>query len=247
MTEQKAPHLFIATPMYGGMCTGVYAKSMMAVPSTLTSHGISVTIRFVMNNSLIQAARNQLADMFMDDELATHLMFIDADIEFDAMDIIHMVNADVDVIGGVYPRKRIAWDKVREAIAAGVPDDKLDLHTGDMVVSMMKDAREATVKATEPFEVKGLGTGFMMVKKSVFERLQPHVDTFLDDNDKVIHEYFSLMKDPETGRQMSEDYTFCYQCRKHGMKIHIAPWAAFTHVGSYEFKGSPVRMYKDEK
>lgn len=237
--------IFIATPMYGGMCTGAYAKSMMSVPGTMVNHNIAVSIRFVMNNSLIQAARNQLADIFMDDEYATHMMFIDADIEFDPMDIVHMINADLDVIGGVYPKKRIAWNRVRAAVEAGVPDDKLELHTGDMVINMLADAREATVKATEPFEVKGVGTGFMLIKKSVFERLQPHVDTYLDDDDKKIYEYFSLMKNPESGKQMSEDYTFCYKCRQIGIPIHIAPWAAFSHVGTYEFKGSPVRTYKD--
>jgi hypothetical protein len=231
--------------MYGGMCTGAYAKAMMSVPGTMVNNNISVGIRFVMNNSLIQSARNQLADIFMDDKDSTHLMFIDADIEFDPMDIIHMINADVDVIGGVYPKKRIAWHRVREAIEAGVPDNKLELHTGDMVVNMLEGASQATVKADEPFEVKGVGTGFMLIKRSVFERLQGVVDTYLDDDEKVIHEYFALMKDPESGKQMSEDYTFCMMCRKIGIKIYIAPWAAFSHVGTYEFKGSPVRTYKD--
>lgn len=239
--------IFIATPMYGGMCTGAYAKSMMSVPGTMVNHGIAVAIRFVMNNSLIQSARNQLADIFMDDTDSTHMMFIDADIEFDPMDIIHMIKADVDVIGGVYPKKRIAWHRIRQAIEAGVPDDKLELHTGDMVVNMLEGASEATVKATEPFEVKGVGTGFMLIKRSVFERLQGVVDTYLDDDEKVIHEYFSLIKEPETGKQLSEDYAFCMMCRKAGIKIHIAPWAAFSHVGTYEFKGSPVRTYKDTK
>lgn len=246
MIDLKDVKLFIATPMYGGMCTGGYAKSMMHVPSTLTANGVSVTVRFVMNNSLIQAARNQLADLFMDDD-ATHLMFIDADIEFDASDILHMIQADVDVIGGVYPRKKIAWNRVRMAIEAGVPDEKMEEHTGDMVVHMLDDAKEVTVKASEPLEVKGVGTGFMLIKRSVFERLQKIVDTFLDDDDNEVYEYFKLLTHPETGKQMSEDYTFCYLCRKAGMKVYIAPWAAFTHIGTYEFKGSPVRMYKDLK
>lgn len=241
------PRIFIATPMYGGMCTGAYTKSIMHVPITLTQHGVAVSFHFIMNNSLIQSARNQLADIFMRDELATHLMFIDADIEFDAMDILHMLNADVDVIGGIYPRKMIAWNRVREAIAAGVPDKELGHYTGDMVVSLLGDVDSLTVKATEPFPVKGIGTGFMMIKKSVFERLQSKVDTYLDDDSKTIHEYFTLIKDPETGKQLSEDYAFCLMCRQLGIPIHVAPWAAFSHIGTYEFKGAPIRSYKDKQ
>lgn len=239
--------IFFATPMYGGMCTGAYTKSMMFIPGVLTSQGIAVGLRFVMNNSLIPEARNQLAGLFLEDKEATHMMFIDADIEFDATDILHMINADVDVIGGVYPRKKIVWEKVHEAALAGVPPDKLEEHTGDMVVHMLEDAVSATVKATEPFEVKAVGTGFILIKRSVFERLIGNVDTYLNDDSEVVHNFFPLMKNPETGKQMSEDYSFCYLCRQNGIKIHIAPWAAFSHVGTYEFKGSPIRIYKDNK
>lgn len=245
MTNEKLTKIFIATPMYGGMCTGAYTKSMMHVPGVLTQQGVAVGMRFVMNNSLIQSARNQLADLFLKDEDATHLMFIDADIEFDATDILHMINADVDVIGGAYPRKKIAWTRVREAVLAGVPDEKLEEHTGDMVIHMLGDIESAVVKATEPFEVKGIGTGFMLIKRDVLERLKGKVDTYLDDDGNTIHEYFFLKKSPETGKQMSEDYTFCQVCRENGIKIYMAPWAAFAHVGTYEFRGAPIRIYKD--
>jgi hypothetical protein len=229
------------------MCTGAYTTSLLDVPGVLGHHGIQVGVWFVMNNSLIQSARNHLADLFLKNKEFTHMMFIDADIGFEAIDIIHMINADVDVIGGVYPRKKIAWNRVRDAIAAGVPDDKLPEHTGDMVIHMLDDADKAIVKAGEPFEVKGIGTGFMLIKREVFEKLIGVVDTYVNDDEEVENEFFFLKKHPENGKQLSEDYTFCHVCRENGIKVYIAPWAAFSHVGTYEFKGSPVRMYKDLK
>ena len=36
---------------------------------------------------------------------ATHLMFIDADINFDCIDILHMLQHDKDIIVGAYQRK----------------------------------------------------------------------------------------------------------------------------------------------
>jgi len=242
---EKPIKIFLATPMYGGMCTGLYTKSMLNIPGVLGNTGIQVSIRFIMNNSLIQSARNDLADMFLKEEDCTHMMFIDADIEFEATDILHMLKADVGVIGGVYPRKKIAWNRVRDAIESGVPDDKLELHTGDMVVNMLDDATSATVKASEPFKVKGVGTGFMLVKREVFESLIGKVDKYRNDDDEEINEFFFLKKHPVTQRQMSEDYTFCFTCRENGIDVYIAPWAAFAHVGTYNFRGSPVRMYKD--
>jgi len=243
--KEKPIKIFLATPMYGGMCTGLYTKSMLNIPGVLGNTGIQVSIRFIMNNSLIQSARNDLADMFLKEEDCTHMMFIDADIEFEATDILHMLKADVGVIGGVYPRKKIAWNRVRDAIESGVPDDKLELHTGDMVVNMLDDATSATVKASEPFKVKGVGTGFMLVKREVFESLIGKVDKYRNDDNEEINEFFFLKKHPVTQRQMSEDYTFCFTCRENDIDVYIAPWAAFAHVGTYNFRGSPVRMYKD--
>jgi hypothetical protein len=109
----------------------------------------------------------------------------------------------------------------------------------------LDDATEATVKASEPFKVKGAGTGFMLIKRQVFEKLVGKVETYKNDANEEINEFFFLKKHPETQKQMSEDYTFCHVCRENGIDIHIAPWAAFAHVGTYNFRGSPVRMYKD--
>lgn len=245
--KDKPVKVFIATPMYGGMCTGAYTKSLLDVPGVLGHHGIQTGVWFVMNNSLIQSARNHLVDIFLKNEDFTHMMFIDADIGFEAIDIIHMINANVDVIGGVYPRKKIAWNRVRDAVKANVSNEKLPEHTGDMVIHMLDDSTEATVKATEPFEVKGIGTGFMLIKREVFQKLIGIVDTYVNDEEELEHEFFFLKKHPTSGKQLSEDYTFCHVCRENGIKVYIAPWAAFTHVGTYEFKGSPVRMYKDLK
>ena len=68
-------HLVVGTPMYGGMCTGQYTRSMLDVIPTLTSHGVNVATAFIYNNSLITSARNQLAAIFMAHDF-THLMFI---------------------------------------------------------------------------------------------------------------------------------------------------------------------------
>lgn len=233
------PKIMIATPMYGGMCTGQYTRSMLDVIPTLTSHGVNVATAFIYNNSLITSARNQLAAIFMAHDF-THLMFIDADIQFEAKDILTMLAADKDVIAGVYPKKRINWERLEMAVKAGVPTEELQNHTGDLVVNLVNNEREKVVKAAEPVEVYGAGTGFMLIKRGVFELLRDKVDTYLEDDDSVTHEYFFLMKDPELGKQLSEDYAFCWLCRDNGVKIHIAPWVRLGHTGTYQFNGSVI-------
>ena len=39
-------------------------------------------------------------------------------------------------------------------------------------------------------------------------------------------------------RYLSEDYAFCYDCQKIGMKVWLCPWIELQHVGTYTFGGS---------
>ena len=48
---------------------------------------------------------------------ATHLMFIDADINFDPMDILHMLQHDKDIVVGAYPKKDLNWAGIKAEVA----------------------------------------------------------------------------------------------------------------------------------
>ena len=47
--EMRKLKFMISTPMYGGMCHGMYTKSMMDTISMLTSHGIPAQIYYMFN------------------------------------------------------------------------------------------------------------------------------------------------------------------------------------------------------
>ena len=149
MSDEKKPKLFVATPMYGGMCHGVYAQSMLTTPATLNNNNIECVFSFMFNESLIQRARNALSNMFLRTD-CTHLMFIDSDIRYNPDDIVHMVNADKEVICGIYPKKEINWDSVKTAMDNGVSKDKLKHHTGSFVVNLVDYASQVTVPMNEP-------------------------------------------------------------------------------------------------
>ena len=78
--KEKKTNVFVATPMYGGMCTGYFTQSLITLGHTLQSNGISMGFSAMFNESLIQRGRNALAHTFMTNKQYTHLMFIDADI-----------------------------------------------------------------------------------------------------------------------------------------------------------------------
>ena len=248
--EAKKPAvLFVATPMYGGMCVGGYTMGILNCTQVFMQNNIKMFYSYMMNESLITRARNGLAYDFLNTD-ATHLMFIDADISFNPNDIVRMINADKDIICGLYPKKEINWKLVSDAVKSGVDYKDLPNYTASFVVNLVGGAHETTGSINEPMEIDNGGTGFMLIKRGVFEALKDKVPTYTNDMilivdknpvKKIIHEFFATSIDEESNRLLSEDYHFCKLARKHGFKVYAAPWANLTHSGTYNFSGQLPR------
>lgn len=241
--------LFVATPMYGGMCTGMYASAVMQCVGMFGQNNIQMYYSFMMNESLITRARNSMAYDFMKSD-ATHLMFIDADIAFSPADIPRMVDADKDIICGIYPKKEINWVQVSEAVKQDVPPEHLQYHTGAFVLNLANGEKSKSGNINEPIEIANGGTGFMLIKRNVFEELADKVPSYTNDmyhaidtvrEVKIIKEYFATSIDEESNRLLSEDYHFCKIARQAGFKVWCAPWASFSHTGTYNFSGQLPR------
>ena len=237
--------IFVATPMYGGLCVGGYTVGLLNSVQEFMRNGMQLYYAHMMNESLITRARNTLAYDFLDTD-ATHLMFIDADITFNPADIVSMVNADKDIICGLYPKKEINWKTVAEAVKQGVDYTELPNYTGSFVVNLLGDVAQATGDINEPMEIDNGGTGFMLIKRNVFETLKPTVPTYTNDMilivdknpvKKIIHEFFATSIDEVSNRLLSEDYHFCKIARQAGFKVYAAPWANLSHSGTYNFNG----------
>ena len=248
--EAKQPaKLFVATPMYGGLCTGGYTMGILECVQTFMPHKIQMYYSYMMNESLITRARNGMAYDFLKSD-ATHLMFIDADISFNPKDIVRMIEADKDIICGLYPKKEINWHLVEQAVKKGVDYKDLPAYTGSFVVNLVGGAHEQTGDINTPMEIDNGGTGFMLIKRNVFEALQDKVPTYTNDmiqiidknpQRKIIHEFFATSIDETTNRLLSEDYHFCKLARQNGFKVYAAPWANLTHTGTYMFSGQLPR------
>ena len=246
MSDKK--HIFVATPMYGGQCFGYFTQSCLQLSNLCKTKDVDVSFSFLFNESLIQRARNLLAQHFLKSN-ATHLMFIDADIRFNPEQIFPMLEADKDIICGIYPKKEINWTTVKMAMDANVPNDQLKFHTGAFVVNLVDYQTEVTVPVNEPVEIWNGGTGFMLIKREVFENLAGKVPTYLNnvldmtnkENGETINEFFATSIEDDTRILLSEDYYFCKKAREHGMKVWAAPWVQLAHIGTYAFEGQLVQ------
>lgn len=255
--ELQKKKLFLATPMYGGQCAGMYTRSIADLSAFMAKHSIPLQLYYLFNESLITRARNYCVDEFMRSD-ATHLMFIDSDIGFNPQDVIAMLalqtdDSPYDVLGGPYPKKCISWEKIKQAVDQGKADEDpgvLDKFVGDYVFNPMHGQKE--IPLGEPVEVMELGTGFMMIKKDCLRRYAEaypeqnykpdHIRTEHFDGSREIMAYFDCIIDPESKRYLSEDYNFCYHVTKMGGKNWLCPWMKLQHVGSYIFGGSLVDL-----
>lgn len=245
--------LFLAAPMYGGQCAGMFCRSVMDLAARCTSLGITLQVYYLFNESLITRARNYCVDEFLRSE-CTHLMFIDSDIGFNPDDVLVMLSlmgddSEYDVMAGPYPKKCISWEKVKQAADLGFADDNpnnLEKYVGDYVFNPKLDAQEIPIN--KPVEVLEAGTGFMMIRRNTFDKYKEkfpelsyrpdHVRTEAFDGTREIMAYFDCIIEPESKRYLSEDYMFCYNVQKAGMKVWFCPWMKLQHVGTYVFSGS---------
>jgi hypothetical protein len=256
--DLKQNKLFVATPMYGGMAHGMYVKSCLDLQAVMTRYGVETKFSFLFNESLITRARNYLVDEFLRSD-CTHLLFIDSDIHYNPQDVIALMALDKDVIGGPYPKKSINWGAIASA-ARKHPDmepKELETLVGEYVFNVVKGTSQFSV--TEPLEVMEIGTGFMMVKRDVFKKMEEayptirykpdHVGQANFDGTRYIHAYFDTVidtKDSITGggseRYLSEDYMFCQMWRKIGGEIYLCPWMKTQHIGTYAFTGNMPKI-----
>lgn len=245
--------LFLAAPMYGGMCAGMFAKSTADLTAMFAANGLELRSYFLFNESLITRARNYCVDEFMRSD-CTHMMFIDSDIGFDPRDIVAMMalmsdDSEYDVLAGPYPKKTISWEKIKLAVDKGIADDDanvLEKYVGDYVFN--PKAGNGTIRIDEPVEVSEVGTGFMMTRRFAFEKFvaaypqysykPDHVRTEHFDGSREIMQYFQAEIDPVSKRYLSEDYWFCQKLSQAGGKIWYCPWMKLQHVGTYIFGGS---------
>jgi hypothetical protein len=253
INDLRKRKLFLAAPMYGGQCAGMFCRSTNDLSAAAVHYGIELRFYYLFNESLITRARNYCVDEFMRSD-CTHMMFIDSDIGFDAKDVISLLammsdESDYDIMCGPYPKKCISWEKVKAAVDKGFADQDanvLEKYVGDYVFNPANGS--GTISLGEPTEVLESGTGFMMIRKSALARFAEaypqysyrpdHVRTAAFDGSREILQYFQAEIDPVSKRYLSEDYWFCQKAREAGIKVWLAPWIQLQHVGSYIFGGS---------
>jgi len=255
LSTLRNKHIFIATPCFGGQIGEPYFRSMMRLAILCNKYEIQYTVSTLANESLITRGRNTLTSFFMENKSATHMFFIDADIEFNPEDVLRMVAYDKPIVVGAYPKKAINWTSILGAARNGElkeTADTIEGHSSNYVVNFdfLKDTdggQTPQVHVSDNLvKLKDAGTGFMCIQKEVIQKMfdkNPDLKYVNDINvdqkfEPHMYALFDTMIDPDSRRYLSEDYTFCRRWQEMGGDVWLDPRTALNHIGHYTFRGN---------
>lgn len=244
-----SPHLFLATPCFGGLVTQGYMQSVIALMRHAPASGFDLTLGMLGHDAMISRGRNTLVGHFMRARQATHLLFIDADIVFMPEQVSRLLGFGKDIVAGMYPLKALQWDpSARARLAAGEAAETAAMqYVGEPCHGAALQRENGFVTA------EYAGTGFMLVQRHVIERLiaaypetrysAAHILATQTSPEGPNYALFDGMIDPETDLYLSEDYTFCRRWRQLGGSLWLDTQARLTHAGTHDFHGDPALRY----
>jgi hypothetical protein len=224
--------IMVATPAFGFNVSPLYVETV----SRLVGAGLNVHLVFI-GDSHIDRARNKLVALFLAQSDCTHLFFLDADIGATPEAFARLLLADRDVAVGVYPLKQYKW-----------PDGGLEGDSEEIRALLMSypfvPLNNRLVSDTDGFsEVAEATTGFMCIKRGVFDKLReayPNLnyvpDWTADDGNHWA--FFDAHIDPASRRFLTEDYAFCHLWRSIGGRIWIDLYSKLTHQGPHQWEGN---------
>ncbi|SAL80020.1 hypothetical protein AWB71_06025 [Caballeronia peredens] len=232
--------LFI-TPCYGGNAAVNFVRSVLALSNSLWQAGMNGVIKIDSGDSLVTRARNEAVAKFLLDPSFTHLFWIDADIGFTVDQAFRLLLADRDVVAGVYPIKRFEWPA---ELPAGLNKQTFSTLYLRYPVNA-HDGVSTTIDEDGFLEVSEAPTGFMCIRRNVFEAMIARLpelkyvpdgppDTPIRD---LCYRFFDVMVEPSTNRYLSEDYGFCRRWRDLGGRVFVDTRSKLSHQGTYTYDG----------
>ena len=237
--------LFVATPVHSE-CSIHYTQSLLELQKECWRKKIGVRFH-LMKSSLVTQGRNMCVSAFLESD-STHLLFIDSDISFNAGAAERLVACDKDIISIPYPLKDMNWDKALKLFSEGKLKTAKDIRNKAFYRYPMKVPDNNAIKIKDGIiEVTHSPTGFMMIKREVFDKMIEKYPHLRIDQDQVINgknerlphmwNFFDTQFDQEKHTYLGEDFAFCKRWKDIGGKCYAWIFDYITHVGEHQYTG----------
>lgn len=234
--------VFIASPTVSGIVTTAYAGTLMAITMGLQKR--NVTYRYTnFDGSDIVMARNYLANAFLQDETASHILYVDSDMAVPQDTLSVLFDSDKEFIGAVYPERQLDLEKYGSYLGKG------QTHRAALALSLIFNVRHFAneVQIVNGLcRVSGLGFGCVLIAKSVFEKIiaENGADRLVSGKLRLsglkgaVYDFFAEIA-LENGDHLSEDYSFCERVKRiSACDIWAYVGGTVGHVGQFTYGGS---------
>jgi hypothetical protein len=217
-----------------------FLLSVLNLQAACLRRGILIEADFIGNESLVQRARNVLTARFLKAERCTHLLFVDADIEFHADTVMRLLEFDKDVVTAVYPKKMVDWSEVEAKLQDGGGRGNEPVHQMGLDFNLNLNTSEPVTVHKGFVNVLDSATGFMLIKRGILGRMAEHYRPELHCMNDVMGtaqqtpDYvalFDCMIDPVSRRYLSEDFAFCRRLQQMGGEIWADVASPLAHIG----------------
>lgn len=223
--------VFIASPVARNPVRQ-YTLALIDTMLLLQDLGIKARLYWAVGNSNLARARNEIVAAFLASD-CTDLLFVDDDMGWKAGDVVRLLASRQDYIGGVGRKK----------------DPKSDDRVNESWCMRMLDASFVEQDEMGAVEVRGIGTGFVKISRTVFERViaahpelkRPGLASMPEPVREKFYRFFHFQD------ELSEDLAFCELWRALGGKVWAAPEIELVHVGDHEFTGSFAVLMQPEQ
>jgi len=243
--------IFIPIICYNHTCNTKYMFSLIKLLFLLNNNNIQCSIYPITFDSLISRARNAAIAEFMSNTDNTHILFIDADIEFNPDDIIKMLNHNKPVISAGYPQKWLNMNKIKSIFKRDyIPNNALELCTNHSIHLLREQPISELMKANY------CTTGFLLIKRDVIQNMMNKypqrkytndIDGYSTSNQNFFYNLFTIEINSDTNRYESEDYGFSRLWRNIGGDIYILTDISLIHHGWFGYEGNIYRELMFDK
>ena len=261
--KQNQPYLYVLAPCYGSICYVNFVQCLIDTKELCQYFNIPMHIEFCKGDSLISRARNNLVAKAMANPKTTHMIFIDNDITWNPTDVLKLMIAKKDIIGGVYPLKNYNWDRL---LPNQYANDHINTVLQNKNSSQLKDVisdvdtiQNSLLKFNVNYlskeliihqnltQVRHIATGFMMFTRNVIDTMSKHyastkytddIDFLTDSENQYAYALFDCGVVDD--HYLSEDWMFCNRWTTIGGSIWADVSIDLAHTGTADYKGSYI-------
>lgn len=208
----------IATPFYEVKGYSPYIRSLVQTVHALTKWNVPFEWIDRSGDSYVWRARNAIIDTFMRSD-STELIFIDSDHSWTLESFFRLLKADVDIVGAAYPVKN-NWHQFGVTI-----------HTkGENFVADTNE--DGLIRGDK------VPTGFMKIKREVFEKMKAASPNnwYWEGKSYKMYNYFGHLTINNVA--YGEDISFCKRWQALGGEIWVEPRCTISHYGTKAWTGN---------